>query len=99
MFNNSGRIIEHFKSINFNNDDLYGGKIRESLLLEASKEKQKIQLEKANKEFNELNIRNNFNASNIVPEKSKFVIKTLTDGTRNIRTIFFIFIQIFKIFL
>ena len=88
IFNNSGLIIEQSQSINFNNDDLYGGEIRESVLLEDLKEEQKIQLEKANKEFNELNIRNNFNVSNIVPEKTKFVIKSLTDGTKNIRTIF-----------
>ena len=99
IFNNSGLIIEQSQSINFNNDDIYGGgDIRESVLLEDLKEEQKMQLEKANKEFNELNKRNNFNVSNIVPEKTKFVIQTLTDGTRNIRTIFLFLFQFLSSF-
>ena len=98
IFNNSGLIIEQSQSINFNNDDLFSGEVRESVLLEDLKEEQKIQLEKANKEFNELNIRNNFNVSNIVPEKTKFVIKSLTDGTKNIRTVFLFLFQFLSSF-
>ena len=93
IFNNSGLIIEQSQSINFNNDDFYGEEIRESVLVEDLREEQKQQLEQANKEFNELNIRNNFNVSNIVPEKTKFIIKSLTEGTKNIRTIFLFLFQ------
>ena len=63
------------------------------MALEELKEDQKLQLEQANKEFNELNKLSNFNVSNIVPDKTKFVIKSLSDGTKNKRTIFLFLFQ------
>ena len=66
FFNDSGVIIEKSQSINFNNDVIFNVKknlIRESVVLENLKEEQKKQLERANQEFNELNIRSNFNVS------------------------------------
>ena len=70
---------------NIYNNDI---EVRESVLFEDLKEEQKIQLEKANKEFNELNEKSNFNVSNLVPEKTKLIIKSLNDGTKNKRTKF-----------
>ena len=100
FFNNSGLIIEKSQSINFHNDDFFNARdgFRESVVLENLKEEQKKQLEKANKEFNELNIRSNFNVSNIVPEKTKWVIKNLTDGTKKIRIMFLFFFQFLSVF-
>ena len=100
FFNNSGAIIEKSQSINDNNEDFFnmGQDIRESVAIEELKEEQKLQLEKANKEFNELNKLSNFNVSNIVPDKTKFVIKSLSDGTKNKRTVFLFLFQFLSTF-
>ena len=100
IFNNNGTIIEKNQSFNYNNDDFFNNdvEVRESVLLEDLKEEQKIQLEKANKEFNELNKKSNFNISNLVPEKTKLIIKSLTDGTRSKRTKFIFFFQFLSTF-
>ena len=100
IFNNNGAIIEKSQSINYNNDDIYNNdiEVRESVLFEDLKEEQKIQLEKANKEFNELNEKSNFNVSNLVPEKTKLIIKSLNDGIKNKRTKFIFFFEFLSTF-
>ena len=100
FFNNNGAIVEKRKSLNYNNDSLfnYGMDIRESVAIEELREDQKIQLEKANKEFNELNQISNFNVSNRVPETTKFIIKDLTDKTRKSRISFLFFFQFLSVF-
>jgi hypothetical protein len=100
LFNNSGIIINRAQSIHFNDDDDILGRmgVRESVVLEDLKEIDKIRLEKANREFNELNKKSNFNISNVVPDRTKFIIKNLTDGTRKVRIVFFFFFQFLSVF-
>ena len=100
FFNNSGEIIERSQDINFNNDDIFNDDdgVRESVVLEDLREEQRIQLERANKEFNEINKRSNFTISNIVPEKTKWVIKNLSDGTKKTRIMFLFFFQFLSVF-
>ena len=100
IFNNNGEIIEKSQLFNYNNDDIINNdvEVRESVLLEDLKEEQKIQLEKANKEFNELNQKSNFNVSNLVPEKTKLIIKSLTDATKSKRTKFIFSFQFLSTF-
>ena len=99
IFSTSGTIIERSHSINYNDDLLLDGPpVRESVLLEDLKEEQKIQLEIANREFNELNEKSNFNVSNIVPEKTKLVLKDLASKTKKVRIIFLFAFQFLSVF-
>jgi len=103
LFNNSGIIIHRAQSIHFNDDDEIFGRfgpreVRESVVFEDLKEIDKIRLEKANREFNELNKKSNFNISNVVPERTKFIIQNLTNGTRKVRILFFFFFQFLSVF-
>ena len=99
IFSNSGTIINKTQSIHFNDDVMYdSGMVRESVLMEDLKEEQKIQLEKANQEFNELNKKSNFNVSNIVPEKTKLIIKDLTNKTKKVRIIFLFAFKFLSVF-
>ena len=61
IFNNSGVIIDKTSSISYNDDYASFEKemIRESVMIEELQADQKLQLEKANQEFNELNQRSN----------------------------------------
>ena len=101
LFDNSGEILEKNKKSSINDDILYSferNMIRESVALEQLKAEQQLQLEKANQEFNELNQKNNFNIYNVVPDKTKFILKNLSDKTRKIRFIFLFFFQFFSVF-
>ena len=102
IFNNSGEIIDKFQStLDNDNEELISlerDMIRESVTLEQLQMEQKIQLEKANQEFNELNQKNNFNISNIVPDKTKFILKNLSDGTRKMRFMFLFVFQFCSVF-
>ncbi len=99
IFNNSGAIIDRTQSIHFHDDIIYEDRpVRESVVMENLREDQKLQLEKANREFNELNEKSNFNVSNIVPEKTKLVIKDLTNKTKKIRIIFLFSFKFLSIF-
>ena len=101
LFDNSGEILEKNKKSSINDDILYSferNMIRESVVLEQLKAEQQLQLEKANQEFNELNQKNNFNIYNVVPDKTKFILKNLSDKTRKIRFIFLFFFQFFSVF-
>ena len=94
FFDNSGSIIEKSKSLPYN-DDIFSYErnlVRESVMVEELRMDQKMQLEKANQEFNEINQQSNFNISNVVPEKTKFILKNLSDKTKKIRyTFLFLF--------
>ena len=100
FFNHTGAIIESSQSLNYNNDELINihADVRESVMFEELKEEQKIQLERANREFNELNKKSNFNVSNRVPETTKFLIKDLTDKTKKSRILFLFFFQLLSVF-
>ena len=101
LFDNSGEILEKNKKSSINDEILYSferNMIRESVALEQLKAEQQLQLEKANQEFNELNQKNNFNIYNVVPDKTKFILKNLSDKTRKIRFIFLFFFQFFSVF-
>ena len=101
LFDNSGEILEKNKKSSINDNILYSFEkdmIRESVALEQLKAEQQLQLEKANQEFNELNQKNNFNIYNVVPDKTKFILKNLSDKTRKIRFIFLFFFQFFSVF-
>ena len=78
IFDNSGEIIEKNKQPSINDDISYSferNMIRESVALEQLQSEQKLQVEKANEEFNELNKKNNFNIYNVVPDKTKFIFR------------------------
>ena len=92
IFSNTGTIIERSNSINYN-DEIFLGRmdVRESVLMEELNLDDKIRLAKANEEFNKLNEKSNFNISNVVPERTKFIIKNLSDGTKKIRIMFLFF--------
>ena len=101
IFNNSGEIVDKSKSNLSVNDDfmpIERDVIRESVALEQLQMEQKIQLEKANQEFNELNKKSNFNIANVVPDKTKFILKNLSDGTKKIRFLFLFLFQFFSVF-
>ena len=101
IFNNSGEIIDKNKSKLYNEEFIPPfdrEEIRESVSIVQLQAEQKLQLEKANKEFNELNQRSNFNISNVVPEKTKFILQSLSGGTKRIRFIFLFFFQFFSVF-
>lgn len=99
IFNNSGVIIDKTSSISYNDDYASFEKemIRESVMIEELQADQKLQLEKANQEFNELNQRSNFNVSNVVPDKTKFILKNLSDKTKKIRFIFLFLFQFLSV--
>ena len=101
IFNNSGEIIDKNKSASYNEDYLQSfdrDVIRESVNIEQLQMEQKIQLEKANQEFNDLNQKSNYNVSNVVPEKTKFILQSLSGGTKKIRFIFLFAFQFFSVF-
>ena len=101
IFDNSGEIIEKNKQPSINDDISYSferNMIRESVALEQLQAEQKLQVEKANEEFNELNKKNNFNIYNVVPDKTKFILKNLSDNTKKVRFIFLFFFQFFSVF-
>ena len=99
IFTTYGTIIEKSHSINYNDDILFEApRVRESILLEDLKEEQKLQLEIANREFNELNKKSNFNVSNIVPDKTKLVIKDLENKSKKVRIIFLFAFQFLSVF-
>ena len=100
IFNNSGVIIDKSKITIDNEDYMSMDKymVRESVMIEQLQIDQKLQLEKANQEFNELNEKNNFNVSNVVPDKTKFILKNLSDNTRKIRFSFLFLFQFISVF-
>lgn len=101
IFNNSGELIDKNKSNSYNEEFMAPfdrDMIRESVAIEQLQAEQKLQLEKANQEFNELNQKSNFNISNVVPEKTKFILQSLSGGTKKIRFIFLFFFQFFSVF-
>ena len=100
FFNNSGELIEKSKSLLYN-DNVFAFErnlVRESVMIEELQMEQKIQLEKANQEFNEINQKSNFNISNVVPDKTKFILKNLSDKTKKIRYIFLFLFQFLSCF-
>ena len=101
IFNNSGEIIDKNKSEAYNEEYMQSFErdmVRESVAIEQLQLEQKLQLEKANQEFNELNQRSNFNISNVVPEKTKFILQSLSGGTKRIRFIFLFLFQFCSVF-
>ena len=100
IFNNSGIIIDKSVSISYNEDysSFERDMVRESVMIEELQADQKLQLEKANQEFNELNQKSNFNVSNVVPDKTKFILKNLSDKTKKVRFIFLFLFQFLSVF-
>ena len=100
IFNNSGVLIDKSQPISYNDDfnSYERNLVRESVMIEELQAEQKLQLEKANKEFNELNQKSNFNVSNVVPDKTKFILKNLSDKTKKVRFLFLFLFEFLSVF-
>ena len=103
FFDNSGELIGKSNSSlynenenNFLPNDRYI--IRESVAIEKLQKEQQMQLEKANQEFNQINEISNFNISSVVPDKTKFILKIISDGTKKVRFIFLFLFQFLSVF-
>ena len=96
FFDSSGVVFEKIAedlSFSDRNDDLID---RTSLVIEKLKEDEKKMLDIANKEFDELNARGNFNVSNIVQEKTNFLLLRLADSSKKYRVVFLLIFVYFS---
>ena len=103
FFDSSGVILEKLAddlAFSDRNDDLID---RTSIVIEKLKEDEKKMLAIANKEFDELNAKANFNVSNIVLEKTNYLLLRLVDTSKKWRVafllIFVYFSSLFKQYL